>query len=96
MKRYLAATAILLSGLTSNVADARADPSTGQIEAFHQALLSARKLSQGRINILLPVLERTFNFPVMAKFIIGVSWPDMSEADPHAVNTALQGYTAGR
>ena len=98
MKRHFAVVAMLLGVVASNghAAALSSDPVARQIEVFGQALLSAAKLSQGRAAALLPAVEQTFNFPVMAQFIVGVSWAQMSVADHAALIAALKRYTAAR
>ena len=98
MKRLFAAATMLLGVVSSNghAATLSSDPVAGQIEVFSQALLSAAKLSQGRAVALLPAIEQTFNFQVMAQFIVGLPWAQMSVSDHTALIAALKRYTAAR
>jgi phospholipid transport system substrate-binding protein len=98
MKRAFAAATILLEVVTSDghAAALSSDPATAQIEVFGQALLSAAKLSKGRAAALLPSIEQTFNFSVMAQLVVGVSWAQMSVSDHTALAGALKRYTAAR
>ena len=96
MKRRAVIVASLLYALTANGFAAEPSPPTAQIEAFDAALLSAMKLPQGRDAALSPTLEQTFNFPVMARFLVGISWDAMPDADHVALVSALKRYTAAR
>jgi hopanoid biosynthesis associated membrane protein HpnM len=96
-KRHFAALASLLCVVTSNGhAAAPSDPVALRIEDFDQALLSAMKLAQGRADALLPAVEQTFNFSVMAQFLVGVPWAELPASDHAALIAALKRYTAVR
>ena len=98
MKRLFTGATMLLGAATSqgHAGALQSDPVAGQIEAFGQSLLSAAKLSQGRALVLMPAVEQTFNFSVMARFIVGVSWAQMSDGDHASLVSALKRYTAAR
>ncbi|MEO8602709.1 MAG: ABC transporter substrate-binding protein [bacterium] len=56
------------------------------IEGFDAALLSVMKDAkalgyQGRYDRLAPVLQRTFDFEFMSRFVIGTGWQDLTPAD---------------
>ena len=96
MKRRVVILALLLYAVAPRGYAAEPSTPTSEIEAFDAALLSAMKLPQGRDAALSPILERTFNFSVMAQFLVGVPWDTMPDGDHTALVVALRRYTAAR
>jgi phospholipid transport system substrate-binding protein len=77
---------------------AAADPGAGKIEAFDAALLDAMKAGPGvgtaeRYRRLAPVVERTFNLPVMTQFAVGPAWSSFTPAQQQAAITAFAKLT---
>lgn len=71
-----------------------ADPGVVQIEAFDSALLDTMKGgkalgAKGRYRRLAPVIERTFDLPVMTKFAVGPAWSSFTPAQQQAVIEAF-------
>jgi phospholipid transport system substrate-binding protein len=97
MKRHFTVLAAMLCVVISNCRAATLSaPETLQIENFDQSLLSSMMLSQGRASVLSPAVEQTFNFPIMAQFLVGVPWTEMPAADHAALIAALERYTVAR
>ena len=97
MNRDFVALATLLCLITSNgYAAVEFGPVAGPIEDFDRALLSAMTLSQGRTDALLHAVEQTFDFSVMAQFLVGVPWGDTPASEQALLVTALKRYTAAR
>lgn len=76
---------VLLLGLALPL---RADEpaATQTVETLHAALLGVMKEAgtlgyQGRYDRLAPVLETHFDFPFMARFVLGPGWPALGPAD---------------
>ena len=97
MKRHFVVLAIIMCGVASvSLAATPNAPETLQIEKFDDALLSAMKLSQGRPGALSPTVEQTFNFSVMAQFLVGIPWSGMPPTDRASLIGALERYTVAR
>lgn len=85
----LVAAVVALSG--SNVAvAAQADPAAARIESFDGTLLEVMKGAaslgaKGRYRKLAPVVESTFDIPLMTRVAVGQPWTTMSEADRAAL-----------
>jgi phospholipid transport system substrate-binding protein len=74
---------------------APADPAAARIEAFDNALIETMKAgpslgAQGRYRKLLPVVEATFDLPLMTRVAVGAPWTTMSDADQKAL---VKGFT---
>ncbi len=74
---------------------AQADPAAVKIDAFDKALIETMKAgpplgAQGRYRKLLPVVEATFDLPLMTRVAVGASWTAMPEADQKAL---VKGFT---
>jgi len=97
MKGHFAVAATMLCVFASNsLAATQSAPEAVQIENFDQALLSAMMLPHGRAGALTPAVEQTFNFSVMAQFLVGVPWTDMQASDQASLIAALERYTVAR
>ena len=89
----LAAAAFLAAAPAAALAQA-SDPAAAQIDAFDNALLQtmkhARSLGvQDRYRELEPVMGRTFDLPVMARFAVGPKWATVAPADQVALTKAF-------
>jgi phospholipid transport system substrate-binding protein len=91
---------ILLCGLAA-VAPAAAmaqasDPAIPVIDAFDSALIDAMKAKGGaevRYARLLPVVQRTFDLPVMTRFAVGAAWSGYTPAEQGALIKAFERLT---
>ena len=78
---------------------ARADPATGQIEAFDTALVDTMKAAkdlgvQGRYHRLEPAVARAFDFAAMTRIAVGPSWASIPTAQQQALIGAFERLTA--
>lgn len=86
-------------GVQVGVADAAADPAISRIASFDGALLEAMKSgravgAKGRYHRLTPVVEASFDLPLMTRFSVGPVWAKMSEADHQALTQAFTRLSA--
>ena len=93
------ALAVLLLGAPSIAAAQAADPAVGVIDSFNGSLLEVMKGgkaagAQGRYTKLVPVVERTFDLPLMTRFAVGSAWSGYSAADQAALTKAFGRLTA--
>jgi phospholipid transport system substrate-binding protein len=77
---------------------AQSDPAAGRIEAFYRSLVEVMKQgpalgAKGRIRRLEPVVQDTFDLPLMTRYSVGPSWASMSESDRQAVIRAFTRLT---
>jgi phospholipid transport system substrate-binding protein len=77
---------------------ADADPAGQQVEKFYAALTDAMKRGkelgiEGRYKALAPVVEDTFDLPVMAQLTVGPAWNMQSDADKKAIIDAFTRMT---
>ena len=79
---------------------AATDPAAARIDGFDSALISTMKDgpglgAKGRFRKLEPVVEATFDLPLMTRFAVGpAAWEAMSHADQAAVIHAFSRLTA--
>ena len=78
---------------------AQTDPAAARIESFDRALLEVMKQgpelgAKGRLRRLEPVVEETFDLPLMTRFAVGPTWSTISEADHQALIRAFARLTA--
>ena len=88
-----AGLAAMIAGFSARAA--AVDPAAARIETFDRALLETMKAgpalgAKGRYRKLAPVVEASFDLPLMTRFAVGPSWATMSEADHQ---TLVQGFT---
>jgi phospholipid transport system substrate-binding protein len=79
-------------------AQAGADPAATQIQSFYDALLDSMKHGkelgvQGRYNKLKPVVEQTYDLPLMTSLVVGSSWATISPGDQQALIAAFERMT---
>jgi phospholipid transport system substrate-binding protein len=69
-----------------------------QLETFHHALLEIVKIAdvKTRATILGPAMTKTFNHVLMAQYIVGNGWAELSVADRAAIDAALLRYLTTR
>jgi phospholipid transport system substrate-binding protein len=90
----LVVTGTLLMG----AAYAGQDPAVPQIESLDNALLAAMKAGSTqtmaeRYRQLAPVIERTFDLPVMTAFAVGPAWANFSSEEQRAMIAAFTRLT---
>jgi phospholipid transport system substrate-binding protein len=91
--KILAAIATVLT-LSAGGALAADDPGAARIEAFDAQLTSVMKDgpalgAKGRYRRLEPVVEDSFDLPLMTRFAVGPAWASMSDADHQALVRAF-------
>lgn len=77
---------ILLIGAGTPRADDTAEPASQVVESLHAALLGVMKRAddlgyEGRRAELAPVVDRSFDFPFMARLALGRGWRALEEPD---------------
>jgi phospholipid transport system substrate-binding protein len=95
-KLAILAAALTLSGSAALAAD---DPAAARVEAFDAQLTSVMKDgptlgAKGRYRRLDPVVQDTFDLPLMTRFAVGSAWATMSDADHEALVRAFGRLTA--
>ena len=88
----------LAAALLAGQAQAAADPAAGRVESFDNALMDSMKAGSGesvaeRYRKLAPVVERTFNLPVMTQFAVGPAWANFPRAQQQAAIAAFTRLT---
>ncbi|HEY2482184.1 MAG TPA: ABC transporter substrate-binding protein [Caulobacteraceae bacterium] len=86
--------ALAAASIASIARAAATDPAAARIESFDRALVEMMKQgpelgAKGRLHRLQPVVEETFDLPLMTKFAVGPTWSTMSEADHQALIRAF-------
>src|ERR1700679_2016790 len=79
-------------------AQADTDPAVTQIQSFYDTLLDSMKHGkelglQGRYNKLKPVVEQTYDLPLMTSLVVGSSWGSTSPSDQQALIAAFERMT---
>jgi phospholipid transport system substrate-binding protein len=74
------------------------DPAVTQIQNFYDTLLDSMKHGkalglQGRYNKLKPVVEQTYDLPLMTSLVVGPSWASIPASDQQALVTAFERMT---
>ena len=77
---------------------AQSDPAAARIETFDRALIEVMKQgpelgAKGRMRRLEPVVEETFDLPLMTRFAVGPAWSTMSDSDRQALIHAFARLT---
>jgi phospholipid transport system substrate-binding protein len=95
-----AALLVLASLVAAPPVLAARDPAAARIEAFDRSLLAVMKDgpalgARGRLRKLEPVVQDTFDLPLMTRYAVGpTGWAAMSEADHQALVRAFAKLTA--
>lgn len=95
MKYVLSALLLFFAGSAA----AASDPAAARIEAFDSSLISIMKEGSslgvmGRYRRFEPLVEDTFDLPLMTRFAVGPSWASMSDAEHQALIRAFTRLTA--
>ncbi len=95
MKSSLAALLLLAAW---PAAAAASDPAAARIESWDSSLLSVMKEGpslgvMGRYRRLEPVVQETFDLPLMTRFAVGSPWQKMSDAERQALIRAFTRLT---
>ena len=89
---------VLTATLSTGAAYAQPDPAAAQIQSLDDALLAAMKAgttltTAQRYRELAPVVERTFDLPVMTAFAVGPAWANFSSQEQQAAVAAFTRLT---
>jgi phospholipid transport system substrate-binding protein len=92
------AVALLFAPVLSTPATADPDPAVTQIQSFYDTLLDSMKHGKelgvtGRYNKLKPVVERTYDLPLMTSLVVGSSWASIAPNDQQALIAAFERMT---
>lgn len=93
-----AAALALLLAFPPALHAAAADPAAQRIEALQETLVATAKAgpalgAQGRYRKLAPVVEQTFDLPLMSRYAVGPAWAAMKPADQQALVRAFSRLT---
>jgi phospholipid transport system substrate-binding protein len=71
------------------------DPARATVQALDDGLMASMKAGsgagmRGRSAILAPVMDRTFDLPLMTRLVVGPPWTGMSAADQGALVAAFR------
>ena len=74
------------------------DPAVHKIQNFYATLVDTMKRGQqlgmhGRYDAMAPIIDKTFDIPIMIKFIVGPGWSTMSDTDHKALIAAFRRMT---
>lgn len=100
MRPGLNAIAALIAMSIASVAHAAlSDPAAARIESFDRVLVEVMKQgpelgAKGRLRRLEPVVEETFDLPLMTRFAVGPAWSSTSDTDRQALIRAFARLTA--
>ena len=105
LRNCILATALVVAlpamAAPAATAPVQSDPAAQQIQSFYATLLDNMKRGtelgiQGRYHALEPVVDATFDLPVMMQIIVGPSWTSLSDQDKQALVAAFRRVTIAR
>ena len=78
-----------------------ADPAAGTVQALNSGLLSIMRAGAGagqagRARAIAPVVDRTFDIPLMTRLAVGPSWTTIAPADQTALVAAFRALTVAQ
>src|SRR4051812_45372211 len=76
-----------------------ADPAQGTVEALHGGLLSLMRAGgtqQARARAIAPVVDRTFDLPLMTRLSVGPAWTTIPAAQQAALVQAFRNLTVAQ
>src|SRR5277367_1955188 len=93
-----AAVFTFVAGVGAGVARAQTDPAIDTIDALDTALLDTMKTAddlglKGRYHKLEPVVQKTFNLPVMARYAVGNKWNEFNDTERQGLIDAFTRLT---
>ena len=88
----------VMMGMAPGLAATPTDAAAIRIDTLDRALVTVAHAhtARERIGILAPVVAQTFNFAVMARYVVGAPFARMSRADQDAVSGAFARYMTAR
>lgn len=99
--RALSLAALAIVTVSAPVLAEASDPVVATVEALDGGLLATMKAGKavgikGRAARIAPVLDRTFDLPLMARLAVGASWNGIPAADQQALVTAFRRMTVAQ
>ena len=90
--------AVLLALLAGPAFAAASDPAGARIDAFDSSLVSIMKEGpslgvMGRFRRFQPVVEQSFDLPLMTRFAVGPAWTSMSDSEHQSLVRAFTRLT---
>ena len=78
-----------------------ADPAAGTVQALNSGLLSIMRAGTaagqaGRARAIAPVVDRTFDIPMMTRLAVGPSWTNIAPTDQTALVAAFRALTVAQ
>jgi len=97
--RLIAACFLWFAGGLLTQASAALEEPTAPVAALHQQLLSVMKAGaelgfQGRLERLLPVVQESFDIPLMTQVSVGSTWRSLTEEDRALLISLFTRFTA--
>src|SRR5215471_12486028 len=100
-QRFAASVLVIFAqfaALPASADEAASDPAVKQIQAFYDVLLSNMKQGKelglmGRYNKLKPVIEQTYDLPLMTSLAVGPTWSSIPATDQQALSAAFERMT---
>lgn len=100
MPAFLRAAAALALVLPAPLL-AQADPAVAPVQALDSGLLQIMKAGKaagkaGRAAAIGPVVDRSFDLPLMTRLAVGTTWPTIAPADQQALVAAFRRLTVAQ
>jgi len=97
LARALAALPLVLILLIGTARADGAEESKAVVDAFQQSLLTVMKSADklgydGRYQALAPVIEKTFDIPLMTRIVVGSAWTSWTEEQRGEVSQAFERF----
>lgn len=75
-----------------------ADPATGTVQALNSGLIATMRAGapagqNGRARVIGPVIDRTFDIPLMTRLAVGPAWTGIAPADQAGLVAAFRALT---
>jgi phospholipid transport system substrate-binding protein len=91
--------ALALLGMARAASTAATDPAAARIEALDHGLLESMKAgatmsARARYKTLTPLIEASFDLPLMTRFAVGPAWTGMTESEHEALVSAFTRLSA--
>jgi phospholipid transport system substrate-binding protein len=98
MMKHLICAALVFSLSVPAAFAETADPAGATVQTLHEGLLSMMRSGKaagqaGRARAIAPVIDRTFDLPLMTRLAVGPSWTSISAADQAALVAAFRAMT---
>lgn len=96
--RTMAGIGLAAAAIVAPAAAQTPDPAREPVQALSDGLIAIMKGGaklgfQGRANAIAPVVDRSFNLPLMARLAVGPAWNGANAADRAALVTAFRKLT---